>query len=362
MPESNAAGTRREFLGATGMIAFAAELAHGQAPTNQAPTATAPASGEAPVWETGLVRIAEGVYAYQQGGGPGKSNEGISNAGVIIGPKGILIIDSLGAPLHAKNLIRAIRQVEPAKPFVKAVITHFHPDHILGLPFFPEMEILAHEFCRRAMLALPTSAYWARTYPKPIWDKKEGWADGGEPLRVVSPTITISDRMSLYIGDTEIQLISMAPGHTYGDVAVYLPAHKILFAGDIAFHWVAPFLNSGHATSWITYVEKLLAMDVETIVPGHGPIGTKRELAAMRDYLLMLKGEARLRFNSGMSPGRASADIKLGRFATLIGAEQRMPMNVVRLYAEFSNTLTPIFDMDAVQRATEEYNSLKSRG
>ena len=76
----------------------------------------------------------------------------------------------------------------------------------------------------------------------------------------------------------------------------------------------------------------------------------------------MLKGEAHLRFNAGMSPGRACADIKLGRFATLIGAERRMPMNVVRLYAEFSTTLTPSFDMDAVRRATEEYNGIKTRG
>jgi cyclase len=102
-------------------------------------------------------------------------------------------------------------------------------------------------------------------------------------------------------------------------------------------------------------------MDVDVIVAGHGPIGTKKEIADTKQYLEMLKGEARLRFNAGMTPGRAAADIKLGRFASWIGAQDRMPMNLVRLYAEFNGTLTPALDAEGVRKATEEFNAIKAK-
>jgi glyoxylase-like metal-dependent hydrolase (beta-lactamase superfamily II) len=223
------------------------------------------------------------------------------------------------------------------------------------------MEVVAHEYCRQAMIALPSSKFWMRAYPKPTWDKREGLAEGGEPLRIVAPVTTVSERATYYYGNTEVQLITMAPAHTYGDITVYLPQQKILFAGDIAFHRIAPFLNNGHATSWISFVDKILGMNVDVIVPGHGPIGTKRDIEATREYLARLKAEARSRYNAGLTPGQACADINLDQFASWIGAEERMPLNIVRLYAEFAGTLSPANDFDGVQKATEEFNRIKSR-
>lgn len=280
-------------------------------------------------------------------------NQGVSNAGIVVGDDSILVIDSLGAPMHAKNFISEIRKAEPNKRMGRMLITHHHGDHIFGLPSFPAMEIVSHQYCRQAMLEL--------ALPGPTWEKREGWAEGGEPRRIVPPVTTITDRTTYYYGNTEVQLITMAPAHTFGDVVAYLPQYKILFAGDIAFHYVAPFLNNGVATKWVEFCDKILGMDVDVIVPGHGPIGTKKDLAVMSEYLDMLKGEARLRFNAGMSPGRACADIKLGKFESWIGAADRMPMNIVRLYAEFAGTLTPPFDTDGVRKATEEWNAIKAR-
>jgi cyclase len=310
-------------------------------------------AGQVPTWKTELRQLAPNVYAYIQGGGPGQMNQGVSNGGVIVGDDHVLVIDSLGAPVHAKNFIAAIRRAVPDKPLGRMVVSHHHGDHIWGLPFFPKMEIVAHEYCRKEMLATPI--------PSPEWEKRDGWAEGGEERRIVPPTTVINDRTTYYYGNTEVQLITMAPAHTWGDIAIYLPERKILFAADIGFFYVAPFLNNGHATKWGEVCDRVLAMDVQTIVPGHGPIGGKRELAEMSEYLALFKAEAWKRYNGGMTPGQAAADIKLGKFDSWIGAQDRLPMNAVRLYAEFSGTLNPSYDAQGVQRAADEMNAILAR-
>ena len=102
-------------------------------------------------------------------------------------------------------------------------------------------------------------------------------------------------------------------------------------------------------------------MDVETIVPGHGPIGGKKELAEMGEYARLLMREAKTRFDAGMSPGQAAAEIRLGKFDNWIGPQQ-IVMNVVRLYHHFNGTVVPDVDREGMLKATLEYNAIKSRG
>jgi len=305
-----------------------------------------------PTWKRELRQLAPDVYAYILGGGPGQLAQGVSNAGMIVAEDHLMALDSTGAPIHAKGFLAAARQAVPDKQFHRLILTHHHGDHIWGLPFFPKMEVISHEYCRQAMLAMDVPA-------GSVWEKREGFAEGGEPRKVIAPTTTLTQRVTYYIGNMRLEVIPMVPAHTFGDLMIYLPQHKILFAGDIGFFWAAPFLNNGVATKWIEACDKILDMDVDVIVPGHGPIGTKKDLAAMREYLRYMKGEARLRYNAGMSVGRACADIRRGKYASWIGADDRMPMNLVRLYAEFAGTLSPDFDAAGVARAAEEYAAVR---
>src|SRR5713101_8660084 len=119
--------------------------------------------------------------------------------------------------------------------------------------------------------------------------------------------------MVLHDGDREIQL--WHPGfaaHTIGDAVAYLPEERILFAGDIAFHYVTPLAFQGHIGNWIRAADRLLTYEADVIVPGHGPIGTKADLGRMRQYLALVRREAKKRFDAGMPEEEAARDIKLG--------------------------------------------------
>jgi len=304
-----------------------------------------------PSWETELRELAPNVYAYIQAGGPGRNNVSVSDAGVIVGDDGVMVIDSTTAPMHAKALVAAIRKVTD-KPFRHLINTHHHGDHVNGNQFITGAEIVGHPYCRDEVL---------KTVPGPAkWPKREGWADGTEDRLILPPSTTIENKVTYRYGKTVVEVFPMLPAHTYGDLVVYLPQHRILFAGDVGFFYVAPFCQNAHPSNWISIVDQIVGtMDVERIVPGHGPVGGKQQLAEMGDYLRLLKQEARLRYDARMSAGKAAADIRLGRFENWIGPE-RIIMDTVRLYAEFAGTLTPAVDGAANEAATVEYNAIKA--
>jgi glyoxylase-like metal-dependent hydrolase (beta-lactamase superfamily II) len=164
--------------------------------------------------------------------------------------------------------------------------------------------------------------------------------------------------MTYHYGRTIVEVFPMVPAHTYGDLVVYLPRHRIMFAGDIAFFYVAPFCQNAHPSNWIEICSRIGQMDVQTIVPGHGPLGGQAELADMRDYLVLLRKEARARYDARMSAGAAAADIRMGKYDNWVGPE-RIIMDTARFYDEFAGTLRPDVNTAAIRQATEDYNAAR---
>ena len=192
------------------------------------------------------------------------------------------------------------------------------------------------------------------------WNPTPGVADVAEERKLVPPTVTFTDDLVYDIGATQVQFRSVGPAHTWGDVVAYLPQHKIVFLGDVGFFWVAPYANNSHISKWLDVCHAIDGWDVDVLVPGHGPIGGKKELAEMAEYFKVLRVEARRRYDARMSAGAASAEIRLGRFDNWIGPE-RLIMDTVRWYAEWDGSLTPDYNAAAVREATIEYNEIKAK-
>ena len=305
-----------------------------------------------PSWKRELRQLAPNVYAYTQGGAPNIRFRGISNAGMIVGDDHLLAIDATQGPIPAKAFIAASKQAT-GKDFGRLLDTHHHGDHVNGNQFFTHAEILGHPYCRAEILKAVEST------PK-MWSPAPGVADVTEERRLVPPSVTFKDDLTYFIGGTEVQFRFAGPAHTWGDMMAYVPQHKILFTGDVGFFWVAPLANNSYISKWVETCDKIAGWDVDVIVPGHGPIGGKKDLADMADYFRLLGVEARKRHDLKMTPGAACAEIRLGRFDNWISPEHLLA-NVVRYYAEWDSTLTPDYDAAAVREATIEYNQIKAR-
>jgi len=276
-------------------------------------------------WKTGMIEIGPKIFTYVQATG----ETGISNSGLIVGREAAVAVDALMVPSMTRKLVAAIKKAT-RQPVAQLINTHHHLDHTGGNSFFKGATVVATEKCREELVpGFPPTPLLQRFMPR--------FAAEFPKLKVVLPTVTFQDRMVIHDGEREIHL--WHPGHaahTSGDAVAFLPRERILFAGDIAFHYVTPLAFQGHVGHWIEAANRLLAFDADVIVPGHGPVGTKKDLIYLRDYLTLVRREAKKRFDGGMPAEVAARDIKLGVYAQWREAERLLP-NVMRCYQEFKN-------------------------
>ena len=165
-------------------------------------------------------------------------------------------------------------------------------------------------------------------------------------IRQTGPTETFDGEMSLQVGDKPVRLIEVGPAHTRGDVLVHSPADRTVFTGDILFIEGTPIMWQGPVGNWIRACQLIEGMDVEHIVPGHGPTTDKRGVAAVRQYLEYVREQARSRFDAGMDALEAAKDIELHEYSAWSEPE-RIAVNVDSLYREFSGeqTATDILEL-----------------
>ena len=278
-------------------------------------------------WSTGLIELADGVFAYVQEGG----GLCVANAGLIVGPESCVVIDALFAPSMTRAFREEIRRVTD-KPVRLLINTHHHVDHTMGNPLFPEAQIISHANARREQQRVGTGVLQLL---RPRIPELVAEVEGVQPRL---PDLTFEGELTLYLDGRTIRLLHLGPAHTIGDALVLLSEERLLFAGDVAFHYVTPLAFEGHIGGWIEVCDRVDGMDIDTIVPGHGPVGGKDELREMRGYLAAIREQARAAFDAGRSAEEATQQIDLGEYASWAEPE-RLPLNVGRLYQEFRGEL-----------------------
>jgi cyclase len=279
-------------------------------------------------WPGGMHEIADGVFAFIQPNGP-HGNAGWSNAGLIVGDEYCAVVDTLGTNSMQLAFGDAIRKVTN-KPFSRVLLTHHHSDHVFGVHRFRPSCVIAHKACRHNMVLAGPGAVqrWAV--------KRPHFAADLQDIPVILPDLTFEDRVTLHVGSHEILFFHPGIAHTDGDAAALLPKERILFAGDLFFNRVCPAAFAGSLQGWIAVVEQMLLLDVDTIVPGHGPISDKAGFTGMLEYLRMIVGFSREAFRAGADPEEAARAMPIGDFREWADTEERLLEDVKKAYAGFS--------------------------
>ncbi|MEH0164582.1 MBL fold metallo-hydrolase [Roseateles sp. MS17] len=209
----------------------------------------------------------------------------ISNAAFVVTPEGVLVVDALGSPGLAEELIAAIRGITPA-PIKWVVATHYHADHIYGLQAFKAIgaQVIAEQdaqlYLHSETAALRLQASREELFP---------WID--EKTRLVEADRWISGPVTLQLGGLDFVIQPAGPAHTPEDLVVYVPQLKLLMAGDLVFRARVPFVGQADSGRWIGALDRLLSFDTRVIIPGHGPVSTtaREDLQMTRDYLAYLR-------------------------------------------------------------------------
>jgi cyclase len=285
----------------------------------------------------GLHDLGNGVYAYLQPDG----TWGWSNAGLITGGGTSLLVDTLFDLRLTREMLDTMRRGVPAASHIDMVInTHANGDHCYGNQLVAGARIIASRRTAEEMMTAISPEQFAQLVKQAPAMGQLGQfilhAFGKfdfENTILTLPKETFDGEMALYVGGKEVWLIEVGPAHTMGDTLVYIPGDRVVFTADILFIGGHPIVWVGPVGNWLRACDRILAMDVEVIVPGHGPITDKQGVARVKEYLQYVYDEARKRYFAGMPALEAAQDIPMDRYATWTDGE-RIVVNVEAVYRE----------------------------
>lgn len=275
--------------------------------------------------QTDLVKeVAPGVFVRQAE--PEKRI--IANTGWVVFRDYVLVIDA-NFPWGAKAALPDIKRTAK-KPIRFVFNTHYHGDHAWGSSVFVDegATVLCSADCAAESVAKNT----------PSWKDDKG--EGGfslKPYRLEHPQVSFSERLVLDDGTRRVELIKLGPGHTKGDAVAYLPKERVLFTGDLCVTRAGNNVADRDADPdhWLKALDRMLAMDVGTLVPGHGPVTGRESIAPQRAYLAALIEGVRAGIGRGESADALAKRLDLTGHKPNGGDVARNEASIRALYARY---------------------------
>jgi glyoxylase-like metal-dependent hydrolase (beta-lactamase superfamily II) len=255
-----------------------------------------------------VTRLADNVYTFEQID-PTKRTVTVNNL-IVITSGGVLIAESQGTADNVQRLVAEVAKLTP-QPIKYVVVGSEHGDHTGGIAAFPAGVVyLAHPF---------------------------------SAPRIKQPTEPVTDRRTMVLGGTEIDVLFLGRAHTGGDLEVYLPKEKILFMSEVFSNRIFPSMANGYPTEWVQALKKAEQMDVSYFVPAHGFVDSAAVMREEeRNYRLALErviAEATRLHGNGTSIENATAAARFEPFDGWTRAANNASGALKRVYMELDGQL-----------------------
>jgi glyoxylase-like metal-dependent hydrolase (beta-lactamase superfamily II) len=236
--------------------------------------------------------------------------------------------------------------------------SHWHADHTHGNQAFAGAQLISSSNARRDMLqndlpSLNRTVRIAKQQLEKLHQTLSKESDAAERqkireqikareeylqtmtrLNITAPVITVDENAVIREGKQEARILFLGAGHTDGDIVLFFPAQKAVFAGDLFFNNAIPNVQDANILEWIKTLNGLLKLDAATFVPGHGPIGSKKDVQAFLRYLEELKALVSPAVERGDSLEQATRDLLLPAKYSSYQFQNFFPSNVQKMYTE----------------------------
>ena len=296
-------------------VAVSILLALQGAAASQAPSAN-------PAARPGTLRqIVPGHYVYS------RNNDGrLFNSGVVATREGVLVFDALDSEAIARAERQAIADVVN-QPIRYLVSSPFHDPFSKGNLAYADVFKIGHENYRAGLL-----------------DQMQRGRASDDEQRVRMPDATFHDRMTLYLGGKEIQVLHFGAAHTKGDSILFVPQDRIAYVSEVFFNDEFPNMAGGYGISWIRVLDAVKALDADIFIPGHGPIPedpkqTRSALDRARQILVDARDGIQSEIARGATEDQAVAAVKLQQYEKLPSFAAQREVVLRRIYRELQGTL-----------------------
>jgi glyoxylase-like metal-dependent hydrolase (beta-lactamase superfamily II) len=209
----------------------------------------------------------------------------ISNAGFVVTPGGVVVVDALGSPILAQKLIAEIKKVTNQN-VVAVIVSHYHADHVYGLQEFRKIgakiyaqgegrNYLSSETAKQRLIASRIDfAPWVN-----------------QDTKLIAADVWIDQKSHLNIGGVDFYISRVGPAHAPEDLMVYVPSEKVLFAGDLVFRGRIPFVGNADSKGWLIALDEIAKLNPNVVIPGHGAYSIKpsEDIAFTKNYLQYLR-------------------------------------------------------------------------
>jgi len=275
-----------------------------------------------------MQQIGQGIYAETSYRG--------GNVGFVVTGEGVILINTPLSPLEARRWRDEIAGVTDQE-VIYIINTDYHPECIVGNHVF-RAPVIAHELAWKKMKS------YGDSFCQRLVDAFKGEpkvAAALKRLRIVTPQITLTDRMDLHKGNKVLRLIHVG-GRTPASIIVHIPENGVLFAGDVVVNGVHPLMGEANSKEWLdalTYIRRSW-VKAEVIVPGEGGTCGKEATEKLSKYIRRLRARIRGMYATGHNRAEAVASVAemVDFFPVAAGkedeAKQRLRANAERVYEE----------------------------